>query len=63
VGSKSFIENVKAILGFRAKGRDIIGVSEGYQLREGSAHYNALFGAEKGEIGPENTFLWGVNNE
>ena len=51
VGSKSFIENVKALLGFRAKERDVIGGSEEYQLREGAAHCNALFGAENGEIG------------
>src|SRR4030042_2680638 len=46
VGSRSFVEHVKALLGYRAKGRDIIGGNEGYQLREGSASYKALFGAE-----------------
>jgi hypothetical protein len=25
VGSRSFVEHVKALLGFRAKGRDVIG--------------------------------------
>ena len=33
-GSKAFIENVKAHLRFRAKGRDVIEAGEGYQLRE-----------------------------
>jgi hypothetical protein len=50
-------------LGIRAKERDDIGENEGYQLREGSAPYRALFGAEKNDIGLDNTYLWGVNNE
>jgi len=32
VGSRSFVENVKALLGFQAKGRDVIEGGEGYQL-------------------------------
>jgi putative transposase len=52
VGSRSFVETVKALLGFRAKGRAVIESSEGYQVREGPALYNDLFGAEKEDIGP-----------
>jgi len=63
VGNRPFVENVKTLLGFRAKGRDVIRGSEGYQLREGSAHYKALFGVENDEIGLENTHFWGLNNE
>ncbi len=63
VGSRSFIEDVKTLLGFRAKGRDVIEGSEGYQLREGAAHYQALFEAEKEDIGPENTYLWEIRTE
>jgi putative transposase len=33
VESKSFVENVRARLGFRAKGRDVVESGEGYQLR------------------------------
>ena len=33
VGSRAFVENVKSLLGFRAKGRDVIEGNEGYQLR------------------------------
>ncbi len=47
VGSKSFIESVKASLGFRAKGRDVIQSGEGYQLRVSPAPYKVLFEAEK----------------
>jgi putative transposase len=63
VGNRSFVENVKIFLGFRAKGRNVIGGNEGYQLREGSAPYEALFGAEKDDIGIENTYFWDANNE
>src|SRR4030042_5799870 len=37
VGSRTFIENVKNILGFRARGRKVKEGFEGYQLRERSA--------------------------
>ena len=62
VGNRSFIDKVKALLGFRAKGRKVEGVENRYQLREGLALYNALFEAEKGDIGHENTYLWNINH-
>ena len=46
--------------GFRAKRREVIEGGEGYQLREGPAHYGALLGAEKDDIGLENTYLWNI---
>jgi hypothetical protein len=61
VGNRSFIEKVKALLGFRAKGRKVQGVEKGYQRREGPARYNSLFEAKEGDIGPENTYLWNIN--
>ena len=63
VGSKSFIESVKASLGFRAKGRDVIQSVEGYQLRESPAPYKVLFEAENEDIAPVNTVFWDVNDE
>ena len=60
VGSRPFVEKVKALLGLRAKGREVMEGGEGYQVREGPARYNALFGAEKVDIGLENTYLWNV---
>ena len=54
---------MKALLGFRAKGRDVIEGGEGYQLREGPAHYEALFEAENDDIGSENTYLWDIKGE
>lgn len=47
VGSKTFIEKMKALLGFRAIGRDVIEGGDGYQLRQGNVPYKALFGPEK----------------
>ena len=54
---------MKALLGFWAKGRDVIEGCEGYQLREGAAHYQAFFEDEKEDIGPENTYLWDIKGE
>jgi hypothetical protein len=50
-------------LDYRAKGKDVIGGNEGYMLREGSAPYKVLFGAENDDIGLEYTYFWGVNDE
>ena len=61
VGSRPFIEKVKNILGFRAKGREVIEGFEGYQLRERSAGYEAFFGGQKDDIGLENTYRWDIN--
>ena len=56
VGNRSIIEKLKALLGFRAKGRKVQEGGEGYQLREDPAPYNALFEAKKGDIGPSSKF-------
>jgi len=64
VGSRSFIENVKALLGFRAKGREIRqGGGSGYQIREGATQYKALLRVGKDNIDPENTYIWDVKIE
>ena len=63
VGSRPFVEKVKALLGYRAKGRDIIEGTEGYQAREGPAAYNAFFEAEKRDIGSQNAYSWDINGE
>jgi hypothetical protein len=50
-------------LGFSNKGREVIEAGEGYHVREGVVPFNALFGAEKADIGPENTYLRNVKAE
>jgi hypothetical protein len=52
---------VKSLLSFKAKGRDIVKNDEGYHLREEAVPYMALFEAEKGDIGTENTYFWDIN--
>jgi hypothetical protein len=51
-GSMSFVENVKMLLGFKAKGRKVVEDSERSRLRKAAAHYKALFRAEKHDIAP-----------
>jgi len=58
MGGRTFVDTVEALLGFKAKGRNVIESGVGYQLREGGVRYKALFKAENGNIGPENTFFW-----
>jgi len=61
VGSKAFIEKVKSLLVFKAKGTDIVKNDEGYHLREEVAPYMALFEAEKDNIDTENTYFGDIN--
>jgi len=63
VGRRSFVEEVKELLGFRAKGRDVMESSEGYQLRESSGGYKALFETENDDIGLENIYFWDLEGE
>ena len=60
---KSFIEKVKVLLGFKAKGGDVMEGDGGYHLREEAAPYTALFRVEKDDIGLENTYSWETNSE
>ena len=47
VGSKGFVERVKELLGFRAKGREVVEDGDGFRVREDTAFYSPFFGAEK----------------
>ena len=57
------MENVKSVLGFKAKGRDVIEGVGRYQLREEAAPYVILFRTEKDDIDSENGFFWDVITE
>jgi putative transposase len=61
VGGQPFVENVKNLLGIRAKGRYVTKGTEGFQLREEADHYKPFFEAPNGNIGLENTRLWNIN--
>ena len=39
-----FVETVEEFLGIRGKGRDVVEVGQGYQLRERAGDYKPLFG-------------------
>jgi hypothetical protein len=54
---------VRALFGFKAKGRKLIEGDEGCQLREAAVRCKALLRAEKDDIAPENTCFWVVNTE
>jgi len=58
VGSERFVEKMKELLGFRARGRNVMEQGEGYHLREGAAPYSNVFKAEKNDIGIENAHFW-----
>jgi hypothetical protein len=63
VGTKSFVEKVKSLLGFKAKGRDVIEGIEMCHLREEAAPRMTLFRAEKDDIVTENAYFGDVNTE
>ncbi|MEA3358222.1 MAG: hypothetical protein U9R17_02275 [Thermodesulfobacteriota bacterium] len=48
VGSRGFVDSVKAILGALALGRKSIEAGESYQLREPSIPYSTHFEGKKG---------------
>jgi hypothetical protein len=45
------------------KGRDVVEVGQGYQLRETAGDYKPLFGDENEDIGLENAYFWDLNAE
>lgn len=58
VGSKGFVEATKEKLGFKVKGRKVIGEGGSYELRESPALYKGSFGHENGVLRPQNAYLW-----
>jgi putative transposase len=61
VGSKEFVERVKTKLGILAMGRKAAETDAGYQLHEPANSYMHHFDAQKGDIEPENTYLWNID--
>ena len=48
----------KEKLGFKAKGREVIGVEGSYELRESPAPYNGILGHENPALRPHNEYVW-----
>jgi putative transposase len=61
VGSKSFIEDIKAKLGIRAKGRQVGESGGSYHLRETQIPYNSDFAPENSDLRAENAYFWNDN--
>lgn len=60
VGSKGFVEKLKAVLIGSVSGRKVEEAGEGYQLREPSVPYKGNFDVKNDDIGPENRYFWDI---
>jgi putative transposase len=63
VGSSAYVEMIQKKLGVQAKGREILPVGAGFQLREKEASYRPLFDGEKGYLSLENMLFWDLSND
>lgn len=61
LGSQPFVEDVKDLLGIRAKGRAVAEGTKGYRLREEGVRLDGFFEINNSDIALENTHLWGAN--
>jgi putative transposase len=61
VGSESFVTMTKEKLGFKAKGREVVGGDGAYVLPEAPAPYNSFLGNENDALRPENAYSWDGN--
>lgn len=57
VGSRHFVEETKAQLGVKARGRVLHKAENIYELREPHSSYGADFGAKNDALSLENTYL------
>jgi len=58
VGSEEFATAMKEALGFRAKGRSVVGGNGSFELRESSVAYGSILGPENAAIRPQNEYFW-----
>ncbi len=61
VGSEGFVRGVKGKLGPKAMWREMMGGEGSYELRETTAAYDVVFGAQNGDLRQENAFFWDIN--
>ena len=58
VGSETFVKETKEKLGFKARGREVIGRDGRYELTESPASYKGIFGHENAVLRPKNEYPW-----
>jgi putative transposase len=58
VGSEKFVTATKEKLGFKAKGREVVGGDGSYMLQESPASYKGILAHENAVLRPENTYFW-----
>jgi putative transposase len=58
VGSEGFVKATKEKLGFKVKGREVIGGNGSYELREPPAAYKGIFGGENVVPRLQNEYFW-----
>jgi putative transposase len=62
VGSQGFVERIKAVLGIKAIGREVMGGDGVYELREPEIPYGVNFTNENGDLRPKNTYFWDISD-
>ena len=60
VGSETFVDEVQALLGSKARNRKVTVSGEKHILRETAARYNANFDTENSGLNKHNRLLWDV---
>ena len=58
VGSERFVKATKEKLGFKAKGREVIGADGSYQLKESPAPYKGNLALENEPLRLQNGYFW-----
>ena len=58
VGSEAFVAKVQTLLGTRATNRKVVAIGDKHALREQSARYNIVSGAENIDLSLDNRLLW-----
>ena len=58
VGSEEFVTATKEELGFRAKGREVVGGNGRFELKESPTAYRGILERENTVLSPQNQYLW-----
>jgi putative transposase len=61
VGSEKFVTATKEKLGFKAKGRGVIGGNASFELRESPKSYEGILGHGNGGLRLQNAYFWDDN--